>query len=262
MIDAVLSYHMNPMTCGVAKFNHQLAERLGVPCQQMGDWKGWTHPLLSYKMSEWPTEPGYCPQYIPTGAQYDVFLHDWRQYGPHRFHMDCAQSVYAANRVIADAIRPHRPDVITAWCPSTLCGAPRTYRVLAFGMAHKLALEKFRELKQQLELEHPDYTVSLSTAVHEGSPWDTALTESTNAMRAIFGDKLRVLGFLLDDALAEELRRCDAVAVYFDPAARENNTTLWTALEAGKRVYTNLDVHSPALDPAKYSWNNLVRLLA
>src|SRR4029077_13042347 len=95
-----------------------------------------------------------------------------------------------------------------------------SYRVLTFGMAHKLALPHFERLKVDLERDHPDYTIELSTAVHEGHPWDQALTESTEAMRAIFGSRLRVLGFLADDALARVLAEVDAVAAFYEPALR------------------------------------------
>jgi len=129
-------------------------------------------------------------------------------------------------------------------------------------MAHKLVLPHFVQLKEDLDRDHPDYTLSLSTAVHEGSPWDEALTQSVEAMRGIFGDHLRVLGFLADDALAKELQDCDAVAAFFVPAFRANNTSAWAALAAGKFLYTNLDQHSPALNPEQYSWDALLQVLA
>lgn len=258
MIDAVLTYHTHPLTCGVAKFNAQLARRLGVPCLPLTRWPDTRYPLVSIKPSEvnaaWFWNWSVRRPYV-------LFLHEWVDAVT---PLVCgAESILAANGVIADHVRPHRADVVTAWCPSTIEGTPHrgTYRVLTFGMAHKLALPHFEALKTQLETEHPDYTVSLSTAVHEGSPWDEALQESTAAMRAIFGDRLRVLGFLADDALARELQECDAVAVYYDPAVRANNTTVWAALEAGKRVYTNTDDQSPPLDAAAHSWDRLVELV-
>jgi hypothetical protein len=258
MIDAVLSYHMNPATCGVAKFNHALAKRLGVPLAGVyGDSRKYWRPLLSIK----PGEIGGYDLPYPNG-QYSLFLHsfDSRVIGL----ASHARRVFAANAEIADLVRPYRDDVITAHCPSTVEGdASRgSYRVLTFGMAHKLVLPHFVNLKRELERDHPDYTLSLSTAVHEGSPWDEALTSSTEAMRDIFGDRLRVLGFLADDALAKEIRDCDAVAAFFVPALRANNTSAWAALAAGKFLYTNLDAQSPALDPEAYGWDALLKVLA
>jgi hypothetical protein len=255
MIDAVLSYHMNPATCGVAKFNHQLAKRLGVPC--LGVNGGYfRNALLSIKPGE---IVGFDLPY-PDG-HFSLFLHGWDSRAA--YLAIYAVRVYAANVEIADLVRPFRPDVVTVHCPSTVEGNAHrgSYRVLTFGMAHKLVLPHFRALRDQLEREHPDYTISLSTAVHEGSPWDEALHDASVSMRDIFGDRLRVLGFLADDALAKELQECDAVAAYFVPALRANNTSAWAALAAGKQLYTNLDAQSPALDAQAYGWDALIERL-
>lgn len=252
MIDAVLSYHLNPATCGVAKFNYALAKRLGVPVAGLRSMC--QYPLVSVKPEECQAWPSFWPAF-------DLFLH-----GIPSIYTNLSKPtrVYAANAAIADAVRAERPDVITAFCPSTVEGNLDRggYRVLTFGMAHKLVLPHFEKLKRDLERDHPDYTLSLSTAVHEGSPWDEALTQSTEAMRAIFGDRLRVLGFLADDALAKEIQDCDAVAAFFQPALRANNTSAWAALAAGKFLYTNLDAQSPALDPVQYGWDALLKVLA
>lgn len=261
MIDAVLSYHLNPLTCGVAKFNQQLARRLNVPLESLTalSAKSYTYPLLSIKPSEINPAWLYAWAHVPP---YVLFLHDWTDQAA--MLIRAARHVVAANAVIAGLVRAVRPDAVTtAFCPATVEGNAHrgAYRVLTFGMAHKLVLPHFERLKWQLDFEHPDYTISLSTAVHEGSPWDTGLQESTAAMRAIFGDKLRVLGFLADDALAKELQGCDAVAAYFTPALRANNTSAWAALEAGKKLYTNTDEHSPPLDVTAHSWEKLVEIL-
>lgn len=258
MIDAVLTHPHSPLTCGVAKFSYQLANRLGVPCLPFTclPFHTWTpFPLLSIKGSDYNGEPYRVPD------AFDLFAHDYS--GIVVDLVPLARKVYAGDGVIADKIRVVRPDVVTAWCPSTVNGnAGRgAYRVLVFGMAHKLLLPHFKRLKQQLDIEHPDYTIELSTAVHEGSPWDHALTESVQAMRGIFGHKLRVLGYLGDDALAKELQECHAVAAYYTPALRANNTTAWAALEAGKTLYTNTDEFSPPLDPTLHSWEMLCALL-
>lgn len=242
--DAVLSYHTNALTCGVAKFNQQLAQRLGVPCESMTQTAigGTGHKLVSVKPSEIASGEFYW-----SCDSYDLLLHerhDWIVEHPISL---CAGRVFYADEL---------------GCPSTIAGNPSRgrYNVLTFGMAHKLVLPHFRALKAQLDLEHSDYTVSLSTAVHEGTSWDTAFHESTDAMRAIFGDRLRVLGFLADDALAKELQECDAVAAYFVPALRANNTSAWAAVAAGKYLYTNTDEHSPDLTKPP-TWDGLIEKL-
>ena len=256
MIDAVLSYHLNPNTCGVAKFNHELARRLRVPIVALEDWirtarAHWNvsarpfRPLVSIKwgeLAEWDDEYGRFDRYRAAWLPpYDLLLHD--------------REMKQTNAGIKRAARVFYADELG--CPSTLTGnATRgAYRVLVFGMAHKILAPHFERLKTELDAKHPDYTVELSTAVHEGSPWDDALSEAAASMRRIFGDKLRVLGFLADDAIAKELREVDAVALYYDPALRANNTTAFAALAAGKTLYTNRDDLSPTEAP---TWEKVI----
>ena len=245
MIDAVLSYHLNPDTCGVTKFNRLLAAKLGVPhggvCQS-----GHNHPLFSLKFHELRS----CLWAQPAG-QFSLFIHDEPKHSADFSLLMAAQVVYAGNAVIAGAVRPYRPDVVTAFCPSTLQGNPHraVLNVLTFGMAHKLQIARYQKLKTLLDDTGQDYTLSVSTAVHEGSPWDAVATVGEQ-LREIFGDKTRVHVFLADDALARELQECSAVALFFDPALRANNTTFWAAVDARKTVITTLDGHSPVpLDP-------------
>jgi hypothetical protein len=253
MIDAVLTWHTDPATCGVAKFNQQLAERLNVPLASFFDFKRFRHPLYSIKCGELGQ---FETWYLPPVRQCSVFLHDVPPAGSEWITKPV--TMYAANPVIARAVRDRRPDVIEGFCPSTIRGNPQraNLNVLTFGMAHKLQLSHYRKLKTLLDASGQDYTVSLSTAVHEGSPWD-AVADAGKELRLIFGDTLRELGYLADDALAKELRDCSAVALFFDPALRANNTSFWASWDAGKLVITNLDEDSPAMRVRPWDINEL-----
>lgn len=134
--------------------------------------------------------------------------------------------------------------------------------MLSFGMAHKRVLPHFEKLKAALDRVYPDYTFSLSAGIHDGHTWDEALTESESVLRALFQDKFRFLGFLADDALARELRECHAVALYFDPALRRNNTSYWAAVAAGKPVFTNRDDLSPREDEPPVTWGTVLEALS
>lgn len=282
MIDAVLTHPHHPSLCGVAKFSHRLARELGVPCGNIiKDADKYKHPLVSIKAAEM-VYPSDCHW-----SEYDLFLHDDAM-PLEAVSLKNASTVYAANSVIAMKIRQARPDVIEAWCPSTIEGNAHrgTINVLTFGMAHKIQTARYEKLKTLLDATGADYTVSVSTAVHEGSPWDeTALVG--DKLRAIFGNHLRVLGYLADDALVSEMARCTAVALFFDPALRANNTTFWAATNLRKPIVTNRDHYSPIVRGASlirdidemsewfpeyyymewiegvpsYSWDNLKALL-
>lgn len=254
MIDAVLTHPHHPDLCGVVKFSVLLGEKLGVPCyRNLGAIV--KHPLLSVKGAEgdltWKPRPA---------QSYDVFAHDAQGVIPYLARW--ARHVYAANEAIADSLRSLRPDVQLAWCPPLIQGNPTRgkYNVLTFGMAHKLRMDDYRALKADLDAEYgDDYTLSVSTAVHEGSPWD-ATARVADQLRAIFGAKLRVLGYLADDALVREVDQADAIALFFDPALRANNTTYHFAKSRGKHVITNRDALSPAID-GDYSWDRLLEVM-
>lgn len=237
MIDAVLGFHMNPLTCGVAKFNHQLAQRLSVPYRPLPMWTHAHAPLVSVKASEMGT--GWC-QRLPPHGRYTLLLHDRPAVVP-----ECQRVLYADD----------------IGCPATVDGdASRgAYRVLIFGMAHKRNRRHYEHLEEILRREGHDYTVEVSTGVHEGTPWDAGQTDSLAMLRSIFGARLRVLGFLADDALARLLHEVDAVAVYYDPALRRNHTSAWAAVQAGKRLITNRDDDSPAEPP---TWETVIEAIS
>ena len=239
MNDAILTYHRNPFGCGVAKFNVQLSQKLGIPCG------GFTMtaalPLVSIKPSEIPAHE--FPQF---SSPYDLFLHDWQDTSRNRLWLRDARKVYAGNEVIWRQVQELQTDAQLAWCPATVTGngTRGTFSVLLFGMGHKVRPQRLEQLKALLT--GRDYTVHVSTAVHEGNPWDEAFSATETTLRAVFGDRLRLLGYLADDGLVEQLRRCHVAALFFDPAARANNTTLWAAMEQRAAVITNLDEHSPS----------------
>jgi len=251
MIDAVWTVGHHPSLCGTEKFGHLLAKKLGVPCVPFGELGGLRHPLVSVRASEVDRlQVGLHPP-----QTYDLFLHDWWNHdGAILPWLMQATRVYAANVDIARTVREMRPDVIEAFAPSTIQGNPTrgTINVLTFGMAHKLGSHtaRYEKLKALLDDAPTDYTVSVSTAIHEGSPWDETARVGEH-LRGIFGSHLRVLGYLADDALARELATCSAVAVFYEPALRANNTTFWAAYDAGQAVITNLDADSPRVGRAE-----------
>lgn len=238
MIDAVLSYHTNGVTCGTAKFNQQLAAKLGVPFRHYLDRGTASHSLYSLK-------PDEIHGIVPLAKPYDLLLHALPGPGHQRWIVD-ATTAYAANDAIAREMRKYRPDVTVIACPSTIQGNPTrgAINVLTFGMAHKIKIEHYGRLKALLDASGADYTVSVSTAIHEGSPWDETV-QVGDRLRALFPSVLRVLGYLADDALAREIRDCTAAAIFYDPAFRANNTSGWAVLEAGKPLITNCDADSP-----------------
>jgi hypothetical protein len=241
MIDAVLSYHVDPISCGVTKFSQQLAKRLDVPWgallrDELTD--TWV-PLLSLKIGE------IAGRRIPSAwhTTHDLFLHDVPQDG----YIGTPRRVFAANAEIADEIRPQRPDVIPAWCPSLVEAQPREpITVLSFGMAHKLRADLYATLKEKLDATGEPYVVYVSAALHDGTSFSDA-AQSFETLRKLFGMNFVFLGTLSDEAMVDRLRTCTYVAAFFEKGLRENNTSVMAALEYGASVLTNHDNHTPCI---------------
>ena len=247
MVDAVLSYHADPLTCGVTKFSQQLAKRLEVPWMtfedgaDMRDPEDWNCPLLSMKPSEFT--PGL--DYIFGGERFDLFLHERTPWTVN--YLRDARRVFAASGAIAEQVRPQRRDVIPAWCPSLVEAQPREpITVLSFGMAHKLRADLYATLKEKLDATGEPYVVYVSAALHDGTSFSDA-AQSFETLRQLFGPHFVFLGTLSDEAMVDRLRTCTYVAAFFEHGLRENNTSVMAAIEAGASVLTNWDTDTPSI---------------
>ena len=241
MVDAVLSYHADPLTCGVTKFSQQLAKRLNVRWALLGT--ACTSALVSIKPQEMRKDvPFFAPyrsdeKYPP----FDLFLHGPSDAG----YLSLARRVFAASAVLADEVRPYRPDVISAWCPSLVEAQPREpIAVLSFGMAHKLRTDLYAILKEKLDATGEPYVVYVSAALHEGTSFSDA-AQSFETLRQLFGHHFVFLGTIADEAMVDRLRTCTYVAAFFEHGLRENNTSVFAAIEHGATVLTNWDGQTP-----------------
>jgi hypothetical protein len=238
----VLTPHPNPYTCGTGKWSRELARQLGVPLGRLNlAFDPASVPLVSARLTEIAT-------LYPSEGVYDLIIHDWDPAKIAWVHR--ARRLFAVTpELVTFCGASRRPDAALLPCPSSVRahqGPDPRWWVLLFGMGHKRQRPWLVRLRDLLEREG-SYTVYVSTAVHEGSPFDAAMWEAEAEYRDLFGDHVRMLGYLADDALVRELTRVDCCALFFDPAARANNTTLWAALETGCPVLTNLDEQSPAM---------------
>src|SRR5688572_3667066 len=254
MIDCIAGYHLNPWTCGIAKFNAILAKELEVPVVGLAspDLRKYTRPLLSIKMSEFTDEDAAAlALWVESNAgRFDVFLHAFDGTPFEHRLLKAAAKVYCGNRELSHELASSRPDIVELFCPGTLLNSQRfqdsELKVFTFGMAHKIRVPLYRRLRDLLDATGKSYSVYVSTALHENTSFDGSFVVRFEELQSIFAGQVYFMGYLSDTAVFNHLMDCTYLAAFFEKGLRANNTTVNAAMECGCAVVTNLDEHSPA----------------
>ena len=252
MFDCIAGYHLNPWTCGIAKFNTLLARHMSLPVVGIGssEINQYGTPLLSMKISEFSPEDARALDTWAAGHQggYELFLHAFEGTALEQRLIATASRVYIGNRELAARLAPLRPDAVEAFCPGTLLNPQRFQRtelsVFTFGMAHKIRVPLYRRLHDLLEATGQSYSVYVSTALHENTNFDGSFVVRFEELQAIFSN-IYFMGYLSDTAVFNHLVDCTFLAAFFEKGLRANNTSVNAAMECGCAVITNLDEHSP-----------------
>ena len=255
-MDCVLGYHMNPLTCGVARFNRAIGDQLRMPVYSMFSAEGLRaeRPLVSFKVSE--MSPAAVDRLASIADDPRVwrnlrlFFHDYSATAVEDRLIRRSQKVYVGNEVLKAAINPIHDNVVQAWCPGYLFEhrefePDAEITIYTFGMAHKLRADYFTALHQLLERSGKKYLIYISAAIHEDTSLDDSFTAAYERLRQIFGDRVFFLGFVSDAALHAFLKSCTYFAAFFQSGVRANNSSVSTALQCGAVVLTNLDEGSP-----------------
>jgi hypothetical protein len=250
---AIVSYHTNPYTCGVARFNHSLARTTGVPLITLESYlgsSGSSEVLLSIKLEEIdaPTLVLLAQKLKGGIPPYLLFLHATDGSDLEVALCTAAVRVFAASAEIAKKIRAVRGDVVAVFAP----GAPVSPRqtpvdctLLTFGMAHKIRSDGYRHLAKLMVGDRRTFRLEISTALHEGGTFDESFFGVGEEISVAFAGNVRFLGFLADAEVSDRLFEVDALVAFFPRGARENNTTVLSAMTHGCAVITNLDAESP-----------------
>jgi hypothetical protein len=254
MIDCIAGYHLNPWTCGIAKFNMLLARHLGVPVVGIGseDLEQHQRPLLSVKLSEFAAADAQALDAWVTGraGRFELFLHAFEDTAVESRLLTAAARVYCGNRELFRTLSPSRPDIVELFCPGTLLSPQRFQRtelsVFTFGMAHKIRVPLYRRLRDLLEATGRSYSVYVSTALHENTSFDGSFVVRFEELLSIFNGQIYFMGYLSDTAVFNHLVDCTFLAAFFEKGLRANNTSVNAAMECGCAVITNLDEDSPS----------------
>jgi hypothetical protein len=253
LIDCIAGYHLNPWTCGIAKFNTILARRLDLPVVRIGseELTSYRRPLLSLKVSEFSAEDALAlDTWIERHAgEFELFLHAFDNTALEKRMLVAAARVACGNRELFEQLHPVRPDIVESFCPGTLLNPQRfddtELRVFTFGMAHKIRVPLYRRLRDLLEATGKSYSVFVSTALHENTSFDDSFVIRFEELQSIFNGQIYFMGYLSDTAVFNQLVDCNFLAAFFEKGLRANNTTVNAAMEVGCAVITNLDEYSP-----------------
>ncbi len=254
MIDCIAGYHLNPWTCGIAKFNAILSRHLelpvvGIRAVELG---AYTRPLLSIKMEEFSNDDAADLDMWSQAHRggFELFLHAFHHTEIEQRLLAAAGRVYCGNAELFRDLSPARPDLVELFCPGTLLGPQRfqesEIKVFTFGMAHKIRVPLYRRLRDLLEATGRSYSVYVSTALHENTGFDDSFVVRFEELQGLFGGRVYFMGYLSDTAVYNQLVDATFLAAFFERGLRANNTTVNAAMECGCTVITNLDDHSPA----------------
>jgi hypothetical protein len=254
MIDCIAGYHLNPWTCGIAKFNAILAKYLDVPVIGLKAPELGSHarPLLSIKLSEFsaPDAAELDLWASSRAGEFELFLHAFDGTEVEGRLIAAAAKVYCGNRELFTELQSMRPDIQELFCPGTILNPQRIQRtdlaVFTFGMAHKIRVPLYRRLRDLLDATGLSYAVYVSTALHENTSFDGSFVVRFEELQSIFNGQVFFMGYLSDTAVFNHLMDCTYLAAFFEKGLRANNTTVNAAMEVGCAVITNLDEHSPA----------------
>jgi hypothetical protein len=254
MTDCIAGYHLNPWTCGIAKFNAILAKHLDLPVVgiRAAELAGYRRPLLSLKMSEFSDgDAADLDRWAAANAgAFELFLHAFDGTEVEQRLLAAADRVYCGNRELFVDLRAARPDIQELFCPGTILNPQRfqdtELSVFTFGMAHKIRVPLYRRLRDLLDATGKTYSVYVSTALHENTSFDGSFVVRFEELQAIFNGQVYFMGYLSDTAVFNHLIDCTFLAAFFEKGLRANNTTVNAAMECGCAVITNLDEHSPA----------------
>jgi hypothetical protein len=253
MIDCIAGYHLNPWTCGIAKFNQILARQLDLPVVGILDLPATSRrrPLLSLKLSEFQPEHIHLLDEWASQrtGQYEVFLHAVDRTPVEDRLIRNAAKVFCGNRELYATLADLRPDIIELFCPGTLLSPQRVQatglQVFTFGMAHKIRVPYYRKLRDLLDASGQSYKIFVSTALHEGTSFDESFIVRFEELQELFGGCVYFMGYLSDTAVYNHLMDATFLAAFFEKGLRANNTTVNAAMECGCAVLTNLDEYSP-----------------
>jgi hypothetical protein len=261
---SIVSTHSSPIFSGVAKFGIILADRLKCDFLSFSDFfanpsKFTGRILLSIKVLDLESAEIDHLRLFLSGSinhedfSFDVFLHSFSQSDIECELLDRARSIFCGNAAIYADTFHWREKTQHLWCPSLLDrierGTPsfdesKIVRILNFGMAHKLIYTRAAATFATLTRIGIEFEIFISSSFHEKAAFGDFKAVSSR-IKSEFPTRVTFLGYLTDEGIWEISNHMDVMLCFFDPAARDNNTTLYSAIELGLPLISSTDQLSP-----------------
>ena len=249
----IISFHTNPYTCGVARFNRALADEMGIPLLSIEEFvvKPSANALVSVKFDEMsPEATVLLGSVLLEGAiSFSLLLHDVHKSPEEVAFCQRAGKVFAANAELRVKLLDVRPDSVATFAPGAAEQKPaETFdlTLITFGMAHKIRSDRYKKLGQLLRSDARSAQLEISTALHEGTTFSEEFFSVNTEISEAFQGNVSFLGFLADGEVSRRIVAADALVAFFPKGVRENNTTVLSAMAHGCCVITNLDEGSPS----------------
>jgi hypothetical protein len=239
----------------VARFNGALSKALQIPMIDIDTWVSNADYESKYLFSVKPSE---FDQHVSDmvsdslsklNGKHWVFFHEFNQTDIEIKLAEISEKAIAVDRVIGSAASKFFKDVGLGFAPGLNIANPEEecdVVLLTMGMAHKINQAGYTILDEIVKMDLRSFQLRVTVAVHEGFDIGETFVNVPEQVDANWSSELVFLGFLSDQAMSSELRKCDAVVIFPQLGARVSNSSIIGAMAHGAAVVTALDSNSPS----------------
>ena len=178
-----------------------------------------------------------------------VFFHEFNQTDIEIKLAEISEKAIAVDRIIGSAASKFFKDVGLGFAPGLNIANPEEecdVVLLTMGMAHKINQAGYTILDEIVKMDLRSFQLRVTVAIHEGFDIGETFVNVPEQVGANWSSELVFLGFLSDQAMSSELRKCDAVVIFPQLGARESNSSIIGGMAHGAAVVTALDSNSPS----------------
>jgi hypothetical protein len=239
----------------VARFNGALSKALQIPMLDIDTWVSKADYDSKYLFSVKPSEfdqrvsDMVSDSLSKLNGKHWVFFHEFNQTDIEIKLAEISEKAIAVDRIIGSAASKFLKDVDLGFAPGLKVASPEEESdvvLLTMGMAHKINQTGYTILDEVVKTDSRSFQLRVTVAIHEGFDIGETFVNVPEQVGANWSSDLVFLGFLSDQAMSSELRKCDAVVIFPQLGARESNSSIIGAMAHGAAVVTTLDSNSPS----------------